>query len=152
LRLEQRSVSGRAPPWLKTWDGNGIISRLSPRQCLELRAGGIPTVDLNDQGPGPCRPEIGSDHRAEGALAAERLLERGFTSFAFFGYPRFAWSGACQSGFTARLQAAGHSCQHYRRAATAVGTRSSPETNGGRARSRPRGAAVRRRAGVPHRQ
>ncbi len=73
-------------------------------------------MDLNDQGPGPCRPDIRSDHRAEGALAAEHLLERGFTSFAFFGYPRFAWSGECQSGFTARLQAAGHSCQHYRRA------------------------------------
>jgi LacI family transcriptional regulator len=116
IYIEQRSVGERAPPWLKTWDGDGIISRLAPQQALELRARGMPTVDLNDQGPGPSRPDIRSDHRAEGALAAEHLLERGFTSFAFFGYPRFSWSGECQSGFAARLQAAGHSCQHYGRA------------------------------------
>jgi LacI family transcriptional regulator len=101
---------------LGTWAGDGIISRLSPRQTRRLRATGIPTVDLNDQGPGPCRPHICGDHRAEGAMAAEHLLERGFTSFAFFGYPQFAWSRECRSGFTAALQAAGHGCAHYRRA------------------------------------
>jgi LacI family transcriptional regulator len=115
IYIEQRSVSDPAPPWLNTWEGDGIISRLSPRQTRALRATGIPTVDLNDQGPGPCRPDICSDSRAEGALAAEHLLERGFTFFAFFGYPQFAWSSACREGFAARLQAAGHICHQYRR-------------------------------------
>ena len=114
--IEQRSLTDQAPPWLETWEGDGIISRLAPRQARRLRASGIPTVDLNDQGPGPCRPHIRSDHRAEGALAAEHLLERGFMSFAFFGYPQFAWSRECRCGFTAALQAAGHSCAPYRRA------------------------------------
>jgi LacI family transcriptional regulator len=114
--IEQRSLTDQAPPWLETWDGDGIISRLSPRQTRRLRATGIPTVDLNDQGPGPCRPHIRSDNRAEGTLAAEHLLERGFTSFAFFGYPQFAWSRDCREGFIATLQAARHSCHVYRRA------------------------------------
>jgi LacI family transcriptional regulator len=111
--IEQRSVSDRAPPWLKTWDGNGVISRLSPRETRDLRARGIPTVDLNDQGPGRCHPDISSDHHAEGAVAAEHLMERGFTSFAFFGYPSFAWSRACLEGFVGKLRAAGYSCHVY---------------------------------------
>jgi LacI family transcriptional regulator len=110
--IEQRSLTDRVPPWLKTWDGDGIISRLAPRATSELRARGIPTVDLNNQGPGPCRPHVRSDHRAEGVLAAKHLLERGFTSFAFFGYPQFVWSQSCRTGFVATLQAAGQSCQH----------------------------------------
>jgi LacI family transcriptional regulator len=114
IYIEQRSVSDRAPPWLKSWDGDGIISRLAPRQTRELRARGIPTVDLNDQGPGPCRPDICSDHRSEGALAAQYLLERGFTTFAFFGYPQFAWSDACHEGFAAKLRSAGYPCHMYR--------------------------------------
>src|SRR5262249_34352375 len=114
--IEQRSLTDQAPPWLETWEGDGITSRLAPRQARRLHARGIPTVDLNDQGPGPCRPHIRSDHRAEGALAAEHLLERGFTSFAFFGYPQFTWSRECRWGFTAALQATGHGCAQYRRA------------------------------------
>ncbi|MDR3636543.1 MAG: DNA-binding transcriptional regulator [Isosphaeraceae bacterium] len=112
--IEQRSLTDRAPPWLRNWDGDGIISRLSPRETRLLRATGIPIVDLNDQGPGRCRPHIMSDHRAEGALAAAHLLERGFTSFAFFGYPQFRWAQDCQKGFAATLLSAGHSCQEYR--------------------------------------
>jgi LacI family transcriptional regulator len=113
--IEQRSLLDPAPPWLKDWDGDGIISRLAPRETRLLRATGIHTVDLNDQGPGRCRPHIQSDHRAEGVLAALHLLERGFASFAFFGYPQFAWSRACRGGFTATVHAAGHSCHEYRR-------------------------------------
>jgi LacI family transcriptional regulator len=116
IYIEQRSVSDRAPPWLLTWRGDGIISRLAPGQTRALRATGIPTVDLNDQGPGPCRPDVCSDHRSEGAMGAEHLLERGFASFAFFGYPQFAWSQACREGFAARLRSAGYSCHAYRQA------------------------------------
>jgi LacI family transcriptional regulator len=114
--IEQRSLTDQAPRWLETWEGDGIISRLAPRLARRLHARGIPTVDLNDQGPGPCRPHIRSDYRAEGALAAEHLLERGFTSFAFFGYPQRTRSRECWCGFTATLQATGHGCEHYRRA------------------------------------
>jgi LacI family transcriptional regulator len=111
--IEQRSLTDPAPPWLKTWDGDGIISRLAPRVTGSLRARGIPIVDLNDQGPGPSRPQVQSDHRAEGAMAAEHLLERGFIYFAFFGYPQFTWSNECRHGFTSAVQSAGHSCEAY---------------------------------------
>jgi LacI family transcriptional regulator len=116
IYIEQRSLMDRAPPWLPTWEGDGIISRLAPSETRRLRATGIPTVDLNDQSPGPCRPHIRSDNRAEGELAALHLLERGFASFAYFGYPQFAWSHECREGFAATVQAAGHSCHVFRQA------------------------------------
>ncbi len=132
--IEQRSLTDQAPPWLATWDGDGIISRLTPSQTRRLAASGIPIVDLNDQGPGPCRPHIRSDHRAEGALAAEHLLERGFTSFAFFGYPHFAWSRECRDGFSATLEAAGYSCRALSLGPS--GSRGATSSRPGRWRSR----------------
>ena len=38
-----------------------------------------------------------------GRDGAEHLLERGFTSFAFFGYPQFTWSQDCRHGFAAAV-------------------------------------------------
>src|SRR5215831_875383 len=68
--IEQRSLTDQAPPWLETWEGDGILSRLAPRQTRRLRATGIPTVDLNDRGPDPYQPHVRSDCRVDGAPAA----------------------------------------------------------------------------------
>src|SRR3954470_2320649 len=104
IYLEQRSLLDPAPPWLKGWDGDGIITRLSPRLKRIVRASGIATVDLDDQGPASGLPTVQSNHEAIGTMAADHLLERGFTRFAFFGYPRFEWSRRCRDGFAARVR------------------------------------------------
>lgn len=125
--LEHRSLQDPEPPWLRQWDGDGIISGTVPPTATRTRVPTIPTVDLNDQGrlddsrgmknsrarPGRGRPHVQSDHRAIGALAAEHLLERGFSHFAFFGYPGFAWSQRILQGFTAAVEDAGYACRHY---------------------------------------
>jgi len=123
--LEHRSLQDPEPPWLRNWNGDGIISGAIPPSASLAHAKSIPTVDLNDQGslhgsngkpsPRPSRrqPHIQSDHRAIGAWAAEHLLERGFSHFAFFGYPGFAWSRRILQGFTAAVREAGHFCYHY---------------------------------------
>jgi LacI family transcriptional regulator len=118
--LEQRSLQDPAPPWLVGWDGDGIIlGEVSPASSVvrDLR---IPTVDLDEQvdpddpRAGRGRPHIQSDHRALGALAAEHLLERGFSHFAYFGYPVFGWSRRSSEGFAVKVQSAGYSCHQYR--------------------------------------
>jgi LacI family transcriptional regulator len=117
--LEQRSLLDPEPPWLKDWDGDGIISGTVPPTSSLTHRRGIPTVDLNDQfdpdtdRPPRGRPHIQSDHTAIGALAAEHLLERGFTHFAFFGYPGFAWSKRSFEGFAAAVRDAGFACHTY---------------------------------------
>ncbi len=111
--LEQRSLEDPRAPWLRDWDGDGIISRLSPRLARLILETGIPTVDLDDQTPSSRLPTVQSDHQAIGALAAEHLLERGFAQFAFFGYPQFEWSRLNRDGFAARVRDAGYPCHEY---------------------------------------
>lgn len=58
-------------------------------------------------------PNIVSDHRAIGAMAAQHLLERGFRHFAFCGYPGLFWSDQRLDGFERTLRQAGHSVDVY---------------------------------------
>jgi LacI family transcriptional regulator len=106
--IEQRSLQDSAPPWLKNWGGDGIISRAStPRSARAILCAGIPTVDLNDQVKGLGLPQIHSDHEAIARLAAEHLLDRGFRHFAYFGFPVFEWSVRRHVAFAACVRAAG---------------------------------------------
>ena len=114
--LEQRSLQDPAPPWLRDWDGDGIITGVSSAGSRLARRLGIPTVDLDDQRPGPGLPDLQSDHEAIGKLAAGHLLERGFKRFAFLGYPNFGWSDRCLAGFAAAALDADHPCESYRSA------------------------------------
>jgi LacI family transcriptional regulator len=118
--LEQRSLQDPEPPWLADWDGDGIIlGEVSPTSSRARRPR-IPTVDLDEQVDpddplaGRGRPHIQSDHRALGRLAAEHLLERGFTNFAYFGYPVFGWSRRSCEGFSTGVRAGGYTCHEYR--------------------------------------
>jgi LacI family transcriptional regulator len=58
-------------------------------------------------------PNIVSDHRAMGAMAAHHLLERGFRQFAFCGYPGLFWSDQRQEGFERVIQQAGGLVDNY---------------------------------------
>jgi LacI family transcriptional regulator len=107
--IEQRSLQDPAPPWLERWNGDGIIARAStPRSARKLLRTGVPTVDLNDQVRGLGLPQIHSDHAAIARLAAEHLMDRGFSHFAYFGFPVFEWSVRRQDAFTKHVLGAGH--------------------------------------------
>jgi LacI family transcriptional regulator len=112
--FEHRSMQDPAPPWLADWHGDGIITTLYPQYADLILKSGIPTVDVDDQWPSSGLPRVQSDQRAIGALAAEHLLERGFTQFAFIGYGMFEWACHRRDGFETAINAAGHSCEVYR--------------------------------------
>ncbi|WP_165068145.1 AraC family transcriptional regulator [Paludisphaera rhizosphaerae] len=114
--FEPRSRQDPLPPWLNSWDGDGIILGVSHGLKGVRPTRRVPIVDLDDQGG---RPHIQSDHRAIGALAAEHLLERGFKRFGFFGYPGFRWSSANYEGFAERVRREGFECRLYRGGQTA---------------------------------
>ena len=111
--FEQRSLLDPAPSWFHDWEGDGIIYGSSFRGSRLARASGIPTVSLDDQRTGPGSAQIRSDHEAIGSLAADHLLDRGYTRFAFFGYPNLDWSRRCYEGFAARVRAEGYACAEY---------------------------------------
>ena len=109
--FEPRSLQDPLPPWLRGWDGDGIITTLLPRFAELIQETGIPTIDLDDQAPSSGLPTVQSDQEAIGTLAAGHLLERGFTHFAFLGYPEFEWSRRRLVGFAGAVRAAGHLCE-----------------------------------------
>ena len=87
ILLEQREVNTIPPSWLRTWRGDGVISRWSsPRVIESLVKSGLAAVDLSDRRPSFGIPRINSDDAAIGQIAAAHLLERGFHSFAYCGF------------------------------------------------------------------
>jgi len=90
---------------LKAVDGVIIIE--SPL-LKEIRASGLPCVVSNyltETIKGI--PNIVSDHRAMGEMAAHHLLDKGFRHFAFCGYPGLFWSDQRFEGFERALRQAG---------------------------------------------
>jgi LacI family transcriptional regulator len=113
--IEQRSIYDPAPPWLKNWQGDGIISRAAYPELAQLVLHtGIPAVDLQEQVLGLGLPRIVNDNQAIGRMAAEHLLERGFTHFGFIGHPGIGWSEGRFDGFRSAARAAGHEVDRYR--------------------------------------
>jgi LacI family transcriptional regulator len=113
--LEQRSIYDPAPPWLKDWDGDGIISRAAFPEIARLVVNTrITAVDLNEQVTGLGLPLIFNDHEAIGRMAAAHLLERRFTQFGFLGHAGVFWSEERRRGFRAAVEAAGYCCSEYR--------------------------------------
>lgn len=111
--IEHRSMQDPAPPWLRDWDGDGIIATLYPQYSDLILESGIPAVDVDDQLPHPGVPRVQSDQEAIGSMAAQHLVERGFSRFAFIGYPEFVWSRRRQDGFERTLRGSGHGYDEY---------------------------------------
>ncbi|AGA27505.1 XylR family transcriptional regulator [Singulisphaera acidiphila] len=114
--FEPRSLQDPVPPWLGEWNGDGIITTLFPQFSDLILKTGIPTIDLDDQQPRSGLPTVQSDQAAIGVMGAEHLLGRGFTRFAFFGYPQFEWSRLRSDAFAATVRAAGFPCDEYLKA------------------------------------
>jgi LacI family transcriptional regulator len=58
-------------------------------------------------------PNIVTDHRAVGRMAADHLIERGFRNFAFCGYAGYFWSNQRGEGFQQRVEEAGYGVLRY---------------------------------------
>src|ERR1044071_8785534 len=76
----------------------------STRGMRVLARARIPLVDLNDRFAPLGAPRIESNQQDIGILAADHLLERGFTRFAFCGFSDQAWSIGRRQGFVQRLK------------------------------------------------
>lgn len=113
--LEQRDLDREPPRWLRTWKGDGIISRATTLELNQaIRATNVPLVELTDRHGGEVSPHVRSDDDAIGRLAAEHLIERGFRRFGFCGFSGEAWSERRQRAFTQCVEDEGWPCEVYR--------------------------------------
>jgi LacI family transcriptional regulator len=112
--LEQREIDTVPPGWLRTWRGDGVITRWSsPRVAAWLGKPGLAAVDLSDRRPAFGLPRINSDDAAIGRLGAEYLLGRGFRSFAYCGFAGELWAARRRDAFLGELARAGHEGRVY---------------------------------------
>lgn len=109
--LELRALDSAPPPWLKNWDGDGILSRTFTQEMADLIAAtGLPVVELRSSYLNPHIPVIGMDNRLIGRLVAEHFLERGYRQFAVYRLSSERFFEERMRYFTATVEAAGCPC------------------------------------------
>jgi LacI family transcriptional regulator len=100
--------------WLKSWKGDGIIARVVNekiyRDILQTK---LPAVDMSLGLEHSTFPRVVTDSLAATRLAAEHLLERGFTNFGYCGESRYHWSRLQSDLFAGQIRTAGHKCATF---------------------------------------
>ena len=108
-----RALEQNAPSWLKNWDGDGIIARISSETVMEkLRQSPIPVVDLiGGTNADKSHPNVLVSDEGIGRKAATYFLDHGFQHFAFLGMKNEYWSTCRQVGFYGVLNEGDYSVQ-----------------------------------------
>jgi LacI family transcriptional regulator len=99
--IEENALKDQQLPDLRRWKGDGIIADFDdPHVAAQVEAAGITAVAFGGgygwYDPASDIPYVFTNNEAVAQLAAEHLLNRGFRSFAFCGYPRTpinGWNG-----------------------------------------------------------
>jgi len=92
LHLE-RSLRDELPSEVRRWRGDGILARIeTPKTARAIRTMRFPTVDLRGAQDFPGMAVLDTDPAACASLAADHLLERGFSNLAFCGFPGLDFS------------------------------------------------------------
>lgn len=104
---EQNGIEG-VVEWAKNWKANAIIGRFENTDDVALFGrNGITAVAQDFKQRRSDIPNITSDYRQTGRMAAEFFLQRGFRSFAFFGYKDTIWSDERCEGYHDAIDEAG---------------------------------------------
>ncbi|HXG09784.1 MAG TPA: DNA-binding transcriptional regulator [Gemmataceae bacterium] len=105
------------PPWLRRWDGDGILVRADSRELANLVARkGIPAIELRWTFTDLGLPAVGIDNRQIVQLAFDHLRALGLRQFAFCGLApgRNRWADYRQQTFEELARADGFPCWSFR--------------------------------------
>jgi len=94
---------------------NGIFAQANEAKNIkDFLPANVPAIIIaGNHGIISGAPNIASDWKAEGELAAQHLLERGFKHFAYCGFEGYYWSAARGQAFETAIKAAGYKLYHY---------------------------------------
>ncbi|MES2571740.1 MAG: xylose operon transcription regulator XylR, partial [Verrucomicrobiota bacterium] len=82
--LAEHSRGDRAPSWLPTWDGHGVIARVENKAIAQTLARmKIPVVDVSAAVLLPTLPFVETHDVEVARLAADHFFGRGFRKFAY---------------------------------------------------------------------
>jgi LacI family transcriptional regulator len=86
--FQSRGIADPPPPWLKNWQGDGILARINDRRtAAAVLHAGLPAIDLRGIVTDTGLPFVGVDNQRVVQLIVEHFLERGFRHFGFCGLP-----------------------------------------------------------------
>ena len=86
--------------WAKRWKADAIIAQFDNVDNVDLfRENGIVALAQDYKSRFSTIPNITSDYKLTGKMAADFFLQRGFKNFAFFGYKNACWSQERCEGF-----------------------------------------------------
>lgn len=109
--IELRALDSSPPPWLKHWDGDGILTRtFTPEMNRAVTATGLPAVELRSTSLPHDRPFVGVDNDLIGQAVAEHFLNRGYRHFAVYGLTSETFFVQRVTNFVRRLERDGFSC------------------------------------------
>jgi LacI family transcriptional regulator len=113
IHFEERGLTAPLPSWLKSWRGDGVISRTTRRlDMAELRGLKLPVVELfPNQAHKP--PLVRPDEETIARLAAEHFLDRSLSNFAFFCLEQGLWVRWRRDAFQQVLQERGYDCHTF---------------------------------------
>lgn len=109
--LELRALDSSPPPWLRNWDGDGILSRtFTQRMADVIAATGVPTVELRATNLRHEFPFVGVDNSQVGPMVAEHFLERGYQQFGVYSLHTEKFFEERAANFARSVECAGRSC------------------------------------------
>ncbi len=114
IRLTEQGRGAAVPEWLRHWNGDGVIARVESAQIArELRATGLPVIDVSAALPSLVFPRVATHAEEAAKLAATHLIERGLKSFAYCGYHGAHWSRRRAAAFVAATRETGGRCPTF---------------------------------------
>ncbi|EAQ78547.1 AraC family transcriptional regulator [Blastopirellula marina] len=116
IYFQPRGANEPVPTWLANWNGDGILARVEDRRMAQaIQKTGVPAVDLRFAVPNLKMPGVGVDNLALVSLALDHFLDRGFTRFAFCGYPtgEFIWMDLRAKLFHDLVVQKGYRCEVF---------------------------------------
>lgn len=112
--MESRALDSRVPAWLRSWHGDGILTRsASPAIVQAIRQIEVPAVELRATTFKHGFPFLGVDNSAVGKMIAGHLLERGLRHFGVFELPTEDYFQQRRQDFVASLAQRGYPCAVY---------------------------------------
>ncbi len=109
--IELRALDSSPPPWLKHWDGDGILTRTFTAEMNQaVTATGLPAVELRSTSLPHGRPFVGMNNGLIGQAVAEHFLNRGYRQFATYGLNNERFFEQRMRNFVGRVEGAGFRC------------------------------------------
>lgn len=107
----EMTIDASVPDWLLQTEVDGVIARVDDQNVAELRALGVPIIDVRCSKVFQDIPQIETDDREVARLAFEHLWQLGFRRFAFSGYRGAHFSESRGKHFADFVRERGHTIE-----------------------------------------